>query len=439
MKRQHRRLPLTALLLAAGLAVSACPAYAHGEHENDTHHEEGLPEFRPSEQGFPAQERYEYPYMGMTAEISDALRAKMESLDVILRGRESYNDDGSLQYAALQWYTLTQEQKEETVTSYDPDTWYDSLSTIGSIGVYQAELAGSLDTYTGCTSHTELGKSADGAYVYYMSLPADADASLVDELKKTQVSITDMLKLNPEIGDTAFSEPTVDAQNTGDFTTTDINGETVTRDVFADYDLTLVNIFATWCSPCIQEMPELEKLYQTLAEKGVGVVGIVHDTMAADGSTDAAAVETAKLLQEKLGISFPLLIPDETLMNGRLQGIDSVPESFFVDRNGNIVGESYIGARSYDAWAEIVESELAALTENTDAANEENADAAKEESADTAKENADDEAEDTKTADAAKGKADNEATDTKTANAAKEKADDGAADEETTQDTEAGV
>lgn len=48
-------------------------------------------------------------------------------------------------------------------------------------------------------------------------------------------------------------------------------------------------------------------------------------------------------------------------MNGRLKGIDGYPESFFVDKNGNIVGETYMGAHSFEEWKEIAEKELANL------------------------------------------------------------------------------
>ena len=62
-----------------------------------------------------------------------------------------------------------------------------------------------------------------------------------------------------------------------------------TEKVFSDYDLTLVNIFTTWCSPCVNEIPELEKLYEEMKEKGVGVVGVVLDTVGDDGKQDDAA------------------------------------------------------------------------------------------------------------------------------------------------------
>lgn len=151
----------------------------------------------------------------------------------------------------------------------------------------------------------------------------------------------------------------------GDFTTEDVFGETYTREMFADDDLTLVNIFATWCSPCVQEMPELEELRKEYEEKGVkvGVAAVVLDAKTANG-LDEDAIERAQVLYEQSGVQFPFLIPDETEMNGRLEGIASVPESFFVNSEGEIVSEPYIGARAKENWAEIVEQELENLKGN---------------------------------------------------------------------------
>ena len=60
----------------------------------------------------------------------------------------------------------------------------------------------------------------------------------------------------------------------------ELNGKTYTQDIFSKYDLTMVNIFTTWCSPCVNEIPDLEKLYQEMKDKGVGVVGVTLDTVA---------------------------------------------------------------------------------------------------------------------------------------------------------------
>lgn len=76
------------------------------------------------------------------------------------------------------------------------------------------------------------------------------------------------------------------------------------------------------------------------------------------------ARELAKVLHERSNANFPFLIADDGNLNGRLIGIESIPESFFVDSNGNIVSEPYVGARSEADWATIVDAEFSALAGN---------------------------------------------------------------------------
>lgn len=116
-------------------------------------------------------------------------------------------------------------------------------------------------------------------------------------------------------------------------------------------------MFATWCTACIQEIPDLEKLNEEMKDKGVGVVGVVMDTHE-DGKDIPDALDKAKAIQKKLKTTYPFLKPDDQLMKGRLQGIQALPETFFVDSKGNIVGDSYSGAKSLDEWKAIVEKEL---------------------------------------------------------------------------------
>lgn len=188
-----------------------------------------------------------------------------------------------------------------------------------------------------------------------------SDKTLVSELSKTEVTLTDKLALDLSIGKNAFSEAPSNAANVGTLQGADIHGEAYTEDIFKDYELTLVNVLTTWCTYCIQEMPELEKLKNDMADQGVNVVGIVYDTVNPTGEPNEEALKIAGLIQEKTEATFPLLMPDATYLNGRISGITSVPETFFVDKNGNIVSEPYFGARSYDQWKEIVETELANL------------------------------------------------------------------------------
>lgn len=371
---------ITAILLAAALTASALTGCGERESNSSAPQQQSQTDkpsdnddlngsdqslaFNPADTGMPVLDKYEYPYMGMNAILTEALRNKMLSKDVVMMGSDDYTADGNLKYAFLEWFALTEEQKNEEVTAFDPNAWKEKLSKIGTLGAYHVDSLNELDTLTGCTQHKEVGKSADGMYVYYLSFTENANASLKEELEKTDVTLTEMKQIDLYAGKTAFSEERVDATNVGSFQTTDIDGKTYTNDIFKDYDLTLVNVFTTWCTSCIDEMPALEAFKKEMAAKGINVVGLVYDTITATGDQDSGAIEKAKLLQEKAGLTFPLLMPDKTDMNGRLKGIDSYPESFFVDKNGNIVGEKYMGTRSFEEWKEIAEKELAKLKGN---------------------------------------------------------------------------
>ena len=79
------------------------------------------------------------------------------------------------------------------------------------------------------------------------------------------------------------------------------------------------------------------------------------------GEVDEKKMEKAQLIADTAEITYETIIPDAALWSGRLQGVSAVPETFFVDRNGNIVGQTILGAQSEEDWRTIIETELAAL------------------------------------------------------------------------------
>ena len=149
-------------------------------------------------------------------------------------------------------------------------------------------------------------------------------------------------------------------ENIGTFTTQDIYGNEVTEAIFSEYDLTLVNMFATWCGPCVNEMPDLAQLQKDMGDKKVNIIAVVLDAGAGD-QIDENVVATAQELAEIANAEMTFMIPDAGFMNGRMENVSAVPESFFVDSQGNIVSEPYVGARNYDKWAKIIEFELGKL------------------------------------------------------------------------------
>ena len=320
--------------------------------------------FKPSDVTCKAQDSYEYPFLGLKLSLSKELLKQIKDQSIAMLTTEDFeNQTNAVTYAYVSWSKMTEEQKNAEIqkmgTGYDD--WVAGLDRIGTIGVYDEASQKKLDEITGCTEHKELGSSSDGKYKYYLSTNKDADEKLTKELEKIKTDITEM---TPYQNISVFDQPQdtsvnpEDVKSVGKFETTGIDGKTYTEKVFSDYDLTLVNIFTTWCSPCVKEIPELQELYKEMKEKGVGVAGVVLDTTDEKGNQDEEAVKKAGILQEKTKAEYPFLIPDTTMMNGRLQGISAFPETFFVDKDGNIVGDTYTGSHTLDEWKEIVEKEI---------------------------------------------------------------------------------
>jgi thiol-disulfide isomerase/thioredoxin len=88
----------------------------------------------------------------------------------------------------------------------------------------------------------------------------------------------------------------------------------------------LVNLWATWCPPCREEMPALERLYRELAPRGFVVLGIDQ------GESATAAAQFGR----KLGVTFPLLL-DDAQQYGRAYAAQGLPTTIVVDRGGRIV------------------------------------------------------------------------------------------------------
>ena len=220
-----------------------------------------------------------------------------------------------------------------------------------TLGVFHKDTVKELDKLTGCTEHKELGTSKDGLYVYYLSTKEGADEDLVKALGEIKTEISEMSSYKDQGSGMEAGE------SLGSFTTEDINGKEYTEKLFEEADLTMVNVFATWCSPCINEIPYLAELDKNMKEKGVQVVGFVMDAVNGTEKNEEG-IEKAKIIAKQTKAEYPFLIPDSGYLNGRIANIQAVPETFFVDKNGNIVGETYSGSRSLEEWEEIVETEL---------------------------------------------------------------------------------
>ena len=327
--------------------------------------------FKPADYTLPVKDEYVYEYLGLKFKLSEKIREAMKAKDIVMLDDQSPIDQ-DLKYGLLSFSKLTEEQKNAEVAKMGDgyEKWQESLERIGSIGMFEKSLSEEeIGKITKCDSHTKLGESKDGKYSYYLSVNSIADAETIEELKQTTVEITEK-KDRPENGfvlseksdlenTMAFS---TDSQNVAtdlsNLQTVDIDGKEFSGKDFSDYDLTMVNVFATWCSPCVQEIPDLAEIQKEMKDKGINIVGVVTDTVDQTGENQEA-LEKAKLIRERSKAEYPFLIPDKSNFNGRLSGIQAFPETFFVDKKGQIVGETYSGSHNKKAWLEIIEKELA--------------------------------------------------------------------------------
>ena len=110
-----------------------------------------------------------------------------------------------------------------------------------------------------------------------------------------------------------------------DFTLKSNQGENI-RLADLHGEVVMINFWATWCVPCLEEMPLLEELYQKYESAGFTLLGInVEDT---DDS------EKVNEMIEKLQVSFPVLYDVESIAS-KLYNVDAMPSTVFVDREGN--------------------------------------------------------------------------------------------------------
>jgi thiol-disulfide isomerase/thioredoxin len=99
----------------------------------------------------------------------------------------------------------------------------------------------------------------------------------------------------------------------------------------------LVTFFATWCPPCIQEIPTLIDLQNSYGAKGFSVIGM---------SVDEGGVPPVKKLIDRTGINYPVLMADNETARG-FGGVTGIPVTFLVNQQGDLV-KKYLGYIEHD-------------------------------------------------------------------------------------------
>lgn len=136
-----------------------------------------------------------------------------------------------------------------------------------------------------------------------------------------------------------------------------IGGESLTSECFGDSKLTMINVWATYCNPCLSEMPDLGEIAASYDATDFQIIGIISDVMAESGEED---IEYAKELITQTGANYPHLLLNESLYSNLVGAVSSVPTTFFVNQEGEVLGY-VVGVKSKGDWEAIINELLAEM------------------------------------------------------------------------------
>lgn len=145
------------------------------------------------------------------------------------------------------------------------------------------------------------------------------------------------------------------------FSASDLNGRIVDNTFFANQRLTMVNIWGTFCGPCIREMPDLAQLPGEFPTTDFAILGVVVDTSYEATDANKATNATARQLTSSIGVTYTNIIPDHSILTEMLADVSVVPTTFFVDRAGTVVGAVLEGSKSKAEWMTVIRGVLADL------------------------------------------------------------------------------
>ncbi|MFZ3106178.1 MAG: TlpA disulfide reductase family protein, partial [Candidatus Hydromicrobium sp.] len=129
----------------------------------------------------------------------------------------------------------------------------------------------------------------------------------------------------------------------GDFTLMDLDGNEISLSDFNGKVL-ILNFWATWCSPCREEIPDFVEVYNEYESKDVQFIGVSNED-----------ISTLKSFVEDYDISYPILIDDANIMGK--WGISAIPTTFVFDKNGQIIFKN-VGMMTGEQLKNIIEDEL---------------------------------------------------------------------------------
>lgn len=145
-------------------------------------------------------------------------------------------------------------------------------------------------------------------------------------------------------------EPGTKAGSAVSFETVDFDGNRIdSKELFARNKYTMINLWMSWCTYCVEELPALEEMNREFAENGGAIIGVMLD------GDEAEELETGKEIRKETGVTYPILIPTAQMKEQLIAS--AYPTTIFVDSNGIVVGDPIVGM-ALDEYRERMEELL---------------------------------------------------------------------------------
>ena len=141
-------------------------------------------------------------------------------------------------------------------------------------------------------------------------------------------------------------QPIITGSEAPDFTATNMGGERVN---LSDYRgrVVLVNIWATWCAPCREEMPSMQRLYEALSDTDFEILAVSIDAQAGQDDAFGRPGGDLQAFAQEMGLTFPILHDPEGRIERTYQ-TTGVPETFLIGRDG-VIYKKVAGGTEWDA------------------------------------------------------------------------------------------
>lgn len=136
-----------------------------------------------------------------------------------------------------------------------------------------------------------------------------------------------------------------------------LGGDAVTDEDFYDNKLTVLNIWATWCPPCVGELPHLQEVNEKFKDKGVEIVGVLQDGVDKKMKPNKSTIKKGIKLLNDSGAKYKVILPDESLTNEFISEMQYFPTTFFINSAGEVVKVA-VGAKDAEGWEDTINQVL---------------------------------------------------------------------------------